>query len=170
MQIYEESSDMQNVLVSCDLTQVNGSSVNRDLMTTGCSYDINWAYRCNYVRNFGYEDNSPCFALTLNKIYGWLPPTSDGVQVCCGGATPNDDELLGTLCIYDAFVHDESGCGRRCGIFPHQFYPYLNQEFYLPPLVFMEVRGPRKNVLVRIQCQLTNLPSSSIIEVALLVD
>ncbi|KER32388.1 hypothetical protein T265_01611 [Opisthorchis viverrini] len=141
-----------------------------DLMTSACFFDLKWSYRCNVNRQFGYDDSSPCVILTLNRIYGWLPSSSDGVQVCCQGASPNDDDLLGTLCFYDALIHDEGGCARRCGTFPHQYYPYLNQNSYQSPLVFLEIRNPRKNVLIRIQCEINNTPNRSPVTFELLID
>ncbi|KAF7262077.1 hypothetical protein EG68_00645 [Paragonimus skrjabini miyazakii] len=170
MYAYEDSSQMQDSLRQCDFINNTHQSLDVDLDRSSCVFNANWAYRCNINRMFGYDDSSPCFILTLNSIYGWLPSTQNGVTVCCHGATPNDDDLIGTLCIYDALVHDEEGCDRSCGLFPQQYFPYLNQESYMAPLVFLEVRDPRKNVLISIQCELENTTNPSRIEFELLVD
>ncbi|GAA47279.1 protein ATP1B4 [Clonorchis sinensis] len=170
---YDIRVHVQDTNYECILSGGNASiqqNRRQDLMTSACFFDLKWSYRCNVNRQFGYDDSSPCVILTLNRIYGWLPSSSDGVQVCCQGASPNDEDLLGTLCFYDAFIHDEGGCTRRCGTFPHQYYPYLNQNSYQSPLVFLEIRYPRKNVLIRIQCELNNTPNRSPITFELLID
>ncbi|VEL32949.1 unnamed protein product [Protopolystoma xenopodis] len=152
-----------------------------------CLFDLDWGHRCNMWRDFGYEDGSPCFVLTLNPVYGWLPSlesteetkegsttdegSSAGVQVCCGGASPQDEEWYGDLCYYDALVHSErEGCARRCGLFPHHFFPYLAQENYLKPIVFVEVRNMKRNVVVRFKCQLRARNANAQIQFEMLMD
>ncbi|CAL8094555.1 unnamed protein product [Calicophoron daubneyi] len=168
MQIYEDGAYLQNSQRDCDLP----GGIHFDTMThlQTCAFDPKWAYSCNMNRLFGYDDGKPCFILTLNRVYGWLPPSSSGTKVCCHGATPNDDDFLGPMCFYDALVHDKAGCNRTCGIFPHQYYPYLNQKSYLSPLVFVELQKPHKNVLISIRCELAKVDYRASFDFGILID
>ncbi|THD23652.1 Protein ATP1B4 [Fasciola hepatica] len=173
MQIYEDPWDRQDYIHNCfsrNLTTTISVPLGH---RTSCMFDSSWAYRCNINRDFGYDDGSPCIMLRLNKVYGWIPSigeTEAGAEVCCRGATPNDDGFLGTMCYYDALHHDENACQQKCGLFPHQFYPYLNQISYQPPVVFLELRQPKKNVLFRVRCHLNNLDYNSSVEFEMLID
>lgn len=160
MQFYEDQWDQVNFLHGCSSENMTAGISLLDWHRTNCMFDPKWAYRCNVNRYFGYDDGSPCVLLKLNSVYGWIPPirkTEVGAEVCCQGATSSDNGFMGTLCFYDAVHHDEDACRRMCGVFPHQFYPYLNQRFYHPPLVFLELRGPKRNVLFRVRCYLNNV-------------
>lgn len=63
-----------------------------------CIVDLNMIGPCCIDNAFGYDSDSPCVLLKMNKIYGWLPdpvPFSSGVIVKCEGMTDDDTYNLG---------------------------------------------------------------------------
>nr|CAI5856613.1 unnamed protein product [Callosobruchus analis] len=100
--------------------------------------------------------NAPCIFLKLNKIYGWTPEYYDDpnnlpkdmpkklkehirnitsierrtVWITCEGENPADIEYLGPITYYPS-----QG-------FPGYYYPYLNREGYLSPLVAVKFERP----------------------------
>ncbi|VDK30272.1 unnamed protein product [Dibothriocephalus latus] len=119
---------------------------------------------CNLLNDYGFEDNSPCILLKVNKIYGWVPdpvPFAHGVLVTCEGATVDDTQNLGEINYFDYdtygsthFEGDKAEGKRLNGTFPSTFFPYLNQPQYQQPLVFVMFRHMKPNTLVRVQCYL----------------
>nr|CAH8875486.1 unnamed protein product [Trichobilharzia regenti] len=164
---YEYNSYTGNSLRDC-LQENNSQALTAEtLVQTSCVFNLDWSYKCNINNMFGFDNASPCFLIKLNRIYGWLPPIlseEKGVKICCRGANPNDDILLGTMCLYDAYVHTEEGCERQCAFIPHQYFPYLNQESYRSPLIFLQLINPKRNVLMQIRCETVNLPETKTTE------
>ena len=91
------------------------------------------------------------------QIYGWEPelydnstnpPESAGlgerwdenhVAVNCEGENPADKENMGPL-----VFRPELGFHRR-------YFPYLNQEGYRQPLVFVQFQQPKNGVLIQVR-------------------
>lgn len=124
---------------------------------------------CTSEENYGYDKGSPCIAIKLNKIYGWLPevynhtklPESmpddlknfistssmdpkqkDGmVWFSCEGENPADIEHIGKIDWYP-----------QPGV-PQYFFPYKNQDGYLSPIVFAHFTKPKQGVLISISCK-----------------
>jgi len=130
----------------------------------GCRVDDFWTkegkgYDCQESQDFGYSNNRPCVALTLNRIYGWKPEVyekhsnasglpeevkkeTDGnhVIVRCSGENPLDKELIGPV--------DYKPVG-----FHKKFYPYKQQRGYLSPIVMMRFNKITPGVLIQVECK-----------------
>ncbi|CAH8669344.1 unnamed protein product [Schistosoma margrebowiei] len=170
---YEYYSYTGNNLRDCLVQNDSQALTYGTLVETSCLFNLDWSYACNINNYFGYDSGSPCVIIKLNRLYGWLPDiqsNENGIKICCKGANPNDDILLGTICLYDAYIHTEKGCGRQCAFIPHQYFPYLNQESYQSPLIFLQFQNVKKNVLIQIHCETVNLPNKMSVNFALLVD
>ncbi|CAH8562874.1 unnamed protein product [Schistosoma turkestanicum] len=170
---YEYYSYTGHNLRDCLIQNDSQALTHRALIETSCVFNLDWSYACNVNNYFGYDSGSPCVIIKLNRIYGWLPElksNENGIKICCKGANPNDDILLGTICLYDAYIHTEEGCGRQCAFIPHQYFPFLNQESYQSPLIFLQLQNVKKNVLVQIYCETVNLPNKMSVNFAILVD
>ncbi|KAH8867691.1 Sodium/potassium-transporting ATPase subunit beta [Schistosoma japonicum] len=170
---YEYYSYTGNNLRNCLIDNDSQSLTYETLIETSCAFNLDWSYVCNINNNFGYDSGSPCVIIKLNRLYGWLPEIGsheNGIKICCKGANPNDDILLGDICMYDAYIHTEEGCQRQCAFIPHQYFPYLNQESYQSPLIFLQLQNVKKNVLMQIHCETVNLPNTMSVNFALLVD
>ncbi|VDN22476.1 unnamed protein product [Dibothriocephalus latus] len=136
-------------------------------MRRPCAFDLNAVGPCNLANTFGYTTASPCVALKMNRIYGWLPEPVEfatGVLVKCEGETEADTLNMGTVHYYD-MDHVSTGQKRAKttnGSFHSAFFPYLNQVCYHQPLVFLEFAGMRRNTLIRVKCYLIakNIPVS----------
>ncbi|KAA0194885.1 Sodium/potassium-transporting ATPase subunit beta-1 [Fasciolopsis buskii] len=128
-----------------------------------CRYNLDASGPCNLKSGYGYFRGQPCFAVKLNRIYGWLPSpvaNATGVKVKCEGVTQMDSERLGRVCYYDMDLlksygsgqTDDEWCRRDFGIFSSIFYPYINQGNYQSPLVFVQFRNPKRYVIIWIKC------------------
>ncbi|TPP64548.1 Nervana 2 [Fasciola gigantica] len=128
-----------------------------------CRYNLDAAGPCNLKNGFGFFRGQPCFAVKLNRIYGWLPDpvaNATGVQVKCEGLTRVDSDYLGRVCYYDmdslksygSGQTDDEWCHRDYGIFSPVFYPFINQGNYHSPLVFVQFRNPKRHVVIWIKC------------------
>ncbi|XP_075212360.1 sodium/potassium-transporting ATPase subunit beta-2-like [Lycorma delicatula] len=135
-----------------------------------CAVDINSASwgPCIHKANYSYSRSSPCIFLKLNRIYGWMPdfyndksnlpqqmPDSlksyiknvtdekklNTIWVDCYGEAPADKEHIGEIKYYP-----QRG-------FPGYFYPYINTEGYLSPLVAVQLLRPKLNTLINIECR-----------------
>ncbi|XP_050300684.1 sodium/potassium-transporting ATPase subunit beta-2-like [Anthonomus grandis grandis] len=116
--------------------------------------------------NYGSRDGGPCIFLKLNRIYNWLPeyyndsnidqvptmkeslkkeirsaPNNKIVWVTCEGENTADIEHIGPI----RYIPQKG--------FPSQYFPYLNQEGYLSPLVAVHFEKPKRGVLINIECK-----------------
>jgi len=118
--------------------------------------------------NFGYDKGKPCVILKLNKIYGlepeyyndpaafpenfpprladlvgkMAPGDRNQVWLDCIGENPADNEAIGDIKYFPA----SSG-------FSSQYFPYLNQDDYLPPLAAIQFQNPEPGQLLHIECR-----------------
>ncbi|KAM7537782.1 hypothetical protein Aperf_G00000073186 [Anoplocephala perfoliata] len=129
-----------------------------------CAFDLGFAHPCNLESNYGYDGASPCILLKMNKIYGWLPDPVDGatgVIVKCEGVTKDDQINLGRVRYYDLeHLYSSRGWKSRNegkvenGTFHADFYPYLNQKWYLQPIVWVVFDNVKHDTFIRAQCYL----------------
>ncbi|XP_073994939.1 nervana 2 [Rhodnius prolixus] len=135
-----------------------------------CDVDVkNWL-PCNAENDFNYHQSSPCVFIKLNKIYGWQPDyyndTADfpenmpddlknhiitqkaknpelvkTVWVSCEGESPIDRENMGEV----EYIPRQG--------FPGYFYPYVNTEGYLSPLMAVHFRRPKTGVIINVECR-----------------
>ncbi|KAF7262173.1 hypothetical protein EG68_00543 [Paragonimus skrjabini miyazakii] len=128
-----------------------------------CRFNLDASGPCNLKNGFGYFRGQPCFAVKLNRIYGWLPSpisNSTGVRLKCEGLTETDVAYLGKVCYYDmdslrhhnAMEPPLNWCDRDFGVFHSMFYPFLNQANYHSPIVFVQFRAPKRYVVIWIKC------------------
>ncbi|RZB40874.1 Na K-ATPase domain containing protein [Asbolus verrucosus] len=129
-----------------------------------CVVDVDSFGPCTSGNNYGYNSTSPCVFLKLNKIFGWVPTyytkgqegmPSDlketieneakdnrtAVWISCEGENPVDKERIGGFNYYP---------GRG---FPGYYYPYVNTENYLSPLIAVQIMNVEPNAIVNIECR-----------------
>ncbi|XP_065163353.1 sodium/potassium-transporting ATPase subunit beta-2 isoform X1 [Atheta coriaria] len=133
--------------------------------------DNKWA-PCLARDGFNYNSSigGPCIFLKLNKIYGWkpeyynntgLPPNMPPhlkeqlqnmnygpneyahkfVWVTCEGENPADIENIGPIQFFPS-----AG-------FSGKYFPFMNQDGYLSPLVAVYFEKPTRGVLINIECK-----------------
>jgi len=134
---------------------------------TACKFDLKQLGGCA-KGNFGYEKGKPCVILKLNKIYDLqheyyndsttLPEhvpnrvrkTMKGlsghklnqVWVDCHGENAADIEGIGEI---DYFP--------KTAAFPSKYFPYVNQDGYVSPLVAVQFLNPTAGQLLHIECR-----------------
>lgn len=135
-----------------------------------CDVDVkNW-FPCTFENNFNYHQSSPCVFIKLNKVFGWMPKFYNDtnqlpgqmpddlkrriatqksinprllntVWVTCEGEGPIDRENIGEI----QYIPRQG--------FPGYFYPYLNTEGYLSPLVAIHFKRPKIGVIINVECK-----------------
>lgn len=132
-----------------------------------CAFDVTKLDKCSALEGYGYNRSAPCFFVKLNRIYGWVPefyedvddlptdmpndladhirsvPAADRKQVwiSCKEHTNSEDSLLGPI---DYFPSRG---------FPSYYYPYMNVEGYLSPLVAVHLARPQPKTTIGIECR-----------------
>jgi sodium/potassium-transporting ATPase subunit beta len=125
---------------------------------------------CTQENHYGYHKTSPCIFLKLNKIYGWVPeyfgfqddlpakmPQTlkeqirhlnstnpkqlETVWVTCEGENPADVENIGPI----DFKPRQGFAG--------YYFPYMNSEGYLSPLVAIHFQRPVKGIIINVECK-----------------
>ncbi|KAF6214706.1 hypothetical protein GE061_009449 [Apolygus lucorum] len=135
-----------------------------------CDVDVkNW-HPCTSEQGFNYPQSSPCVFIKLNKIFGWIPdyynhtdefPSNmpdelkqhiveqkninpqliKTVWVSCEGERPVDRENIGEI----EYIPRKG--------FPGYFYPFLNTEGYLSPLMAVHFKRPKTGVIINVECK-----------------
>jgi len=72
----------------------------------------------------------------------------DTIWVSCEGENPADKENMGPLKFYAPGFGDENFPG-----IPGYYFPYLKQNGYQAPFVFVRFENPQVNVLIQIECK-----------------
>ncbi|CAL1541451.1 unnamed protein product [Lymnaea stagnalis] len=114
---------------------------------------------CVKQQNYGYDDGQPCVLLKLNKIFAWVPEeyTPESVpdlikddwkeedpwwiHVRCDGDDDTTRENMGDLLYFPA-----QG-------FHFKHFPFLNQQGYRSPIMFLRMDNPRPGVLLMLTCR-----------------
>lgn len=164
MKPYMESSAGKNNIIACNFEK-------RPDPNQACAVDTNDFGPCSPEFDYGLNTSSPCVFLKLNRIFGWVPEYYDNpaelpedmptelkehikalagnqterlkqVWVTCKGENPADRENINPNFGYYPY-HG----------FPSYYYPYLNADGYLSPLVAVRIMNPTPNVLVNIECR-----------------
>merc|ERR1711988_1516319 len=102
-----------------------------------CRFDLASLGSCAQG-NHGFDSNSPCLILKLNKIYG----AEQKVWVSCQGENPADKEGMAE---FEYFPADAG--------FPAQYFPYTNQKGYQSPLVAVKLNKVEVGQLLHIECR-----------------
>lgn len=126
-----------------------------------CTFDLSkmasFISECVGVnQTYGFPSGTPCVAIKLNRIFEFVPDliindVKDNVtasppylQIECEGLHFADKDNIGPI---DYFP--------KPGIDMWHF-PFLGQEHYLSPLVFVKFANVTRNVLVQVDCRPTN--------------
>ncbi|XP_066258602.1 sodium/potassium-transporting ATPase subunit beta-2-like isoform X1 [Euwallacea similis] len=135
-----------------------------------CEVDVRDWDKCNKDQFFDYHRSSPCIFLKLNRIYGWRPDyyihdnelpadmpkqlknhiksinnTRDrqNIWISCEGESPADREYIGSVSYYP----------KKFQGFPGYYFPYLNGEGYLSPLVAVRFERPVPGIVINVECR-----------------
>ncbi|KAG7173235.1 Sodium/potassium-transporting ATPase subunit beta-2-like [Homarus americanus] len=139
---------------------------------TVCPFQDKWLTdKCKKSESWGYNRESPCILLKLNKMIKWVPDVYETMEelpegmpkslkdhirekmdsnqgkipkmiwVSCQGENPADQEYIGPI-RYSPWQG-----------FPAYFFPYLHTPGYLPPIVAVQFDQPMSNVLINIECR-----------------
>lgn len=164
---------------NCTFEEYNQEKDMKEPPTEPCVFLSEWLGKqkegeptnyCSSDQNWGYNNDSPCILLKLNKMMGWKPDVYknktqldekmpedlkthilgdllDGqirpmVWVSCEGEYPSDQEHLGEVRMYP-----HRG-------FPAFYFPYTKNEYYRSPLIAVQLIKPKRNVLINIECRL----------------
>jgi len=115
--------------------------------------------------NYGFDSDSPCLILKLNKIFGLEPEIYDStalpkdmpselvtriknatdqnkIWVSCMGEYPADKEAIGS---FEYYPND--------GGFPAMYFPYKNQKGYQSPLVAVKLNKVKVGQMVHVECR-----------------
>lgn len=149
---YENEAQESEVFIDC----TNLKEEDR-VLSKACRFSIDQLGNCTWQRDYGYDDGQPCVLLKLNKVFDWRPDTYNhsnrhpdlpaerlypgNIAVTCVGEDPMDEENMGPLAYYPPHG------------FPIYFYPYLNQEGYRQPLVFVKFLRPKNGVVINVWCR-----------------
>ncbi|KAL1513409.1 hypothetical protein ABEB36_002828 [Hypothenemus hampei] len=136
-----------------------------------CNVKIDHSWQpCIKEAGYNYEskEGGPCIFLKLNRIYNWIPEyfnttTMNSVDmspslrteiktaqangqhqivwVTCEGENVADVEHVGPI----RYIPQKG--------FPSQYFPYVNQDGYLSPLVAVHFEKPKRGVLINIECK-----------------
>ncbi|XP_069979557.1 sodium/potassium-transporting ATPase subunit beta isoform X2 [Penaeus vannamei] len=137
-----------------------------------CRFQDTWLKgKCQKAESWGYNRESPCILLKLNKMIDWVPDVYTSVEelpadmpqslkdhiqertdenqgkvpkmiwVSCKGENPADEEYVGPIS-YSPWQG-----------FPSYYFPYRHTPGYLPPIVAVQFEQPQSNVLINIECK-----------------
>jgi sodium/potassium-transporting ATPase subunit beta len=122
-----------------------------------CRFDLNQFMDTPCVKRleYGFEDGTPCILLKLNRIYGWVPEPLDvplagsgsfnstdrGAEIECHGVNQGDKENVGPIFYYPQ------------NYFSTRFYPYLTQDSYRSPFIFVYFKQPQQQVIIMVECR-----------------
>lgn len=70
--------------------------------------------------------------------------------ITCEGENPADKENIGELRYYYPGFTNQSGL---YGGIPNFNFPFLNQDAYLAPFLFVKFVKPQPNVLIQVECK-----------------
>ncbi|XP_049279285.1 sodium/potassium-transporting ATPase subunit beta-1-like [Anopheles funestus] len=132
-----------------------------------CAFDVKNLGACTASSGYGYSRSAPCIFIKLNRIYGWQPefyedvddlptdmpdnlvshirslspPERRQVWLSCKELTNSDEDLLGPI----EYMPSQG--------FPAYYYPYMNVEGYLSPLVAVHLARPKPKTTINIECR-----------------
>jgi sodium/potassium-transporting ATPase subunit beta len=130
-----------------------------------CLFDMNkLGSECTEENGYGYNDGKPCILLKINKVYNFMPTAFENktddeheqkarailgdrfkenhIGISCEGENPADVDNLGPPQYYP-----QQGLS-------FDFFPYLNQENYKAPLVFVQFPEVTKGPVIQVWCKL----------------
>jgi hypothetical protein len=168
-----------NLIANCENKDRN--DVNDEL--NFCEYDYDRVlkdYNYTFENRYGYDDG-PLLLLKLNKIYNWKPQAytetqaddlarrlnvenntvfydliENNIVVKCDGEHPADMDAFKSLFVQYISIN-KNPFDKEFGLIPFYYYPFLNQNGYHQPLVFLKLKytpnSKVTNTLVNIVCR-----------------
>ncbi|XP_052893861.1 sodium/potassium-transporting ATPase subunit beta-1-like [Anopheles moucheti] len=132
-----------------------------------CAFDVKNLGACSEQAGFGYNRSAPCIFVKLNRIYGWQPEFYEDVDdlptempddlvsyiksltvaerrqvwISCKELTKSDENQLGPI----EYMPSRG--------LPAYYYPYMNIEGYLSPLVAVHLARPKPKTTISIECR-----------------
>ncbi|KAK8396733.1 hypothetical protein O3P69_005017 [Scylla paramamosain] len=124
-----------------------------------CYFDIyNLNTTCSKDNDWGYETNSPCILLKLNKMFHWRPEPllylnelPEGLQQHINSLADSHGALRQNAWVW--CESEEVGIEQLSPGLPISFFPYFNQEGYLAPFVFVRVLNLPVEQKVTVRCR-----------------
>jgi len=135
-----------------------------------CEFKLSELGACKPGKNFGYDKAKPCVFLKLNKIFGLdhdyyenvttledlgvpaplinkvktlkNPTQRKKVWIECHGENPADREAIGDIEYYPKHMG-----------FDAKYFPYMNQDGYVSPLVAVRFLNAKAGQLIHIECR-----------------
>ncbi|XP_023942974.2 sodium/potassium-transporting ATPase subunit beta-1 [Bicyclus anynana] len=118
--------------------------------------------KCTKDDNYGFPD-SPCVFVKLNKIYSWMPEffsatelpadMPEDLQEYIKVVSESERQKIWISCWDENKNTNETQIEYPWGRgLPGRFYPYLNQDGYLSPLLAVQITPPI-NTVVMIRCR-----------------
>lgn len=139
-----------------------------------CRFSDKWLQNgnCHKAEKWGYNRESPCIILKLNKMIGWTPDTYDDPEDLPSNMPQSlKDHIKNESLIMDSdrpkkmiwvSCEGENPADREyigdIKYYPYQgfpayYFPYRNTPGYMPPIVGVELKKPQSNVLINIECR-----------------
>lgn len=146
----EIPTNEKNFVLPC----ADGTTYTSDLESgKSCEYDYKKIFKdtdCTEENKFGFQTNSPCILLKLNKIISWNPKLTNATAVvvkCEGESSADKDNLKNVI------YHSENHLNNTmAGYLDAKYFPFYAQTTYRAPLVFAQFEIP-PNTLVNIECK-----------------
>ena len=132
-----------------------------------CKFPVSSLGPCGKGR-YGYDKGKPCVVLKLNKIYGLEPGYYNNTAVLPDYVPDRVRQTISSLkgearnqvwvdCQPENAA-DREGFGEiryfpASAGFPSQYYPYMNQDGYLGPLIAVQFQNPTAGQLIHVECR-----------------
>jgi len=134
---------------------------------TVCKFPISRLGPCG-KNNYGYDKGKPCIFLKLNKIFDLEHEYFNSVEDLPEGTPPRVEKIMNGLKgekLNQVWVHchgenpaDKEGMGdvkyypNEAG-FESKYFPYMNQDGYISPVVAVQFLNPYAGQLLHIECR-----------------
>lgn len=122
---------------------------------------------CSPANNYSMNTKSPCVAVKMNRIVGWLPEPvnldqlpaglnetikelndeKSYVYISCTGQEGTDSDQLKEIDYYS------SHSSNKVGGIDFKYFPYMNQPSFVSPLVFVHFKDVSINTLINVVCK-----------------
>ena len=154
---YENEQQESENFIDCSNLRPEDRDINKI-----CRFNIeDLGAECTWQKDYGYDEGKPCVLLKLNRIFGWEPDmfhdasefpddmpeearsrwTPDSIVVSCEGENPLDKENIGPISYWPSAGYSALA------------YPFINQEGYRQPLVFIRFDRPENGVVINVWCK-----------------
>jgi sodium/potassium-transporting ATPase subunit beta len=175
---YVDRQNKDGELNNCDVGSLDQI---RDKFKEGfyCPYNFTLVLKgteCDPDINYGYMDGNPCVILKLNRMYDWLPEAyasasalpeairdvnelineniyNSSVIIKCDGEFSADRDALRSANISYYSAESYKFNFYKLGLVPFYYFPYMNQNGYQTPLVFVQFKNINRFQLINVICR-----------------